>query len=189
VYALANPVVYSTSADVPPSASTTISFSATSSVSSSKNIHAHTVASVTVISNISSSTSSTTNNINNPLDPQIEIPVGQVAVTFGNTSVVTLFSSPGQTYQVSIGLYHISATATAQGSGMFEAMVPNNSNIVVGDPVMVPSIQSGVFASVVSVVSDPARPYSSVFFQSPVDPFLLYFVEINKAGVANVKVK
>jgi hypothetical protein len=178
VYALANPVVYSTSADLPPSASTTVALPFVSaSVSASTSSKTATAsASSTVPSDVSA-------------NPQIEIPIGQVALTLGDTSVITLFSSPGQKYTVEIGSYHISATAVAVGGGMFEAMVPNNSNIAIGDPVIVPSIQTGVFASVVSVVSDPARPYSLVLFQSPVNPFSLYFVEIEKASDVAAKTK
>ncbi len=174
VYALANPVVYSTSADLPSSASTTVVTSSVSASTSQKK-SATATASVPATSTVQSGTAA---------NPQIEIPIGQVALTFGDTSIVTLFSSPGQKYPVEIGSYHIAATALATGAGMFEAMVPNNSNIAVGDPVIVPSIQTGVFASVVSVVSDPARPYSLVIFQSPVNPFSLYFVEIQKAALA-----
>lgn len=179
VYALANPVVYSTAADLPPSAATTSASLSSSSAALSlkKNSAANANAQIaSTASQAASSTASTT-----PAVLQIEIPIGQVAQTFGDTSIVSLFSSPGQTYPVEIGSYRVSATAVAEGSGMFEAMVPNNSNIAVGDPVIVPGIQTGVFASVVSVVSDPARPYSVVLFQSPVDPFSLYFVEIEKA--------
>ena len=178
VYALANPVVYSTTADLPPtvsSSSASLSSTTTSTTAAKKNSSAHTVAAIEASSSSSATVATSTN-------PQIEIPIGTVAATYGNTSVVTLFSSPGQTYPVQIGSYHIAATADAQGSGMFAAMIPNNSNINVGDPVMIPSIQTGVFASVVSVVSDPARPYSLVLFQSPVDPFSLYMVEVQKAS-------
>jgi hypothetical protein len=141
-----------------------------------------TSASVPAASSTATSTSAT--SVSNP---QIEIPIGLVAEVYGGTSVVSLFSSPGQKYTVSIGPAHVSASALAAGAGMFEAMVPNDSNVHVGDAVVVPSIQPSVFASVVSIVSDPARPYSLVLFQSPVDPFSLYFVEIQKPHDAKAK--
>lgn len=196
VYALANPVVYSTAGDLPPSASsatTTLDASSTSDASSTATapvlVSTKNGAIVPATDQATSTASSTESST--PANPQIEIPIGQVAAAYGDTSSVVLYSSPGQQYPVQIGEYHISAAATAEGAGMFEAMVPNNSNIQVGDPVMIPGIQTGVFASVVSIVSDPARPYSVVLFQSPVDPFSLYIVEVEKAdssgGTANVQ--
>jgi hypothetical protein len=113
-------------------------------------------------------------------NPQIEIPIGQVAEVYGGTSVVSLFSSPGATYPVEIGSSHISATATADGAGMFEAMLPTDTQAVIGDPVFIPNIQSSVFGSVAEVISDPARPYALVLFKSPINPFALHFVEIEK---------
>ena len=127
VFALAYPVVYSTAHDIPPGASTT----ATSTISISSSVSSGTSS----VSEKASSLSSSTVAVSSFESPQIEIPIGKVATIYANTSVVTLFSSPGQTYPVQIGAYHIGATATADGGGMFEAMVPNNSNIFVGDPV------------------------------------------------------
>jgi hypothetical protein len=187
VYALANPVVYSTVGDLPPSASSATTTMASSTSASSSVTTAPVLVStkngaiVPMTDQATSTASASSTESNAPANPQIEIPIGQIAAAYGDTSSVVLYSSPGQQYPVQIGEYHISATATAEGAGMFEAMVPNNSNIQVGDPVMIPGIQTGVFASVVSIVSDPARPYSVVLFQSPVDPFSLYIVEVEKA--------
>lgn len=109
----------------------------------------------------------------------VKVPIGLVSEVDSTTSKVDLFSSPDKKYNVEIGKSHIAAVATGQGAGTFATVLPREAKVAVGDIVIIPSITPSVFAVVTSIVSDPARPYANILFQSPVNPFSLHWVEVD----------
>ncbi len=134
-----------------------------------------------VFSNASSSASSST-----PSAPiGVHIPIGVIAEVDPTTSKVDLFSSPDEKYTVEIGTHHLAVNATGRGSGSFQAILPREAGITVGDLVTIPSIQPIVFSTVSDILSDPARPYATVLFQSPINITTLHWVEVGIIPVVN----
>ncbi len=108
------------------------------------------------------------------------VPIGVISQVSGGTSVVQLYSHPGQKYPVIIGPTHIQATAVAKGGGTFQADLAQGANVHVGDIVSVPSIEPLIFGTIGSIIDNPAQPYSSVLFNEPVNIFQLRWVEVQR---------
>jgi cell shape-determining protein MreC len=102
--------------------------------------------------------------------------VGTTSDVLGETSKVTLFSSPGQTYPVFIGSDHIPATAIGRGGGQYEAQVPQATSINEGDIVTDSSLGDGAFGKVVSVINNPADPFITVLFAPEINVYQLRWV-------------
>jgi len=99
-----------------------------------------------------------------------QILLGEIVEVYEKTAKAQLYSSPEQKYDVIIGLASSSvrALATGRGGGMFEALVPREAKIQVGDSVTVPEITTAVYGKVEHVITDPARAFDSVLFQSSI---------------------
>jgi cell shape-determining protein MreC len=105
--------------------------------------------------------------------------VGKVSSVAGQTSKVTLFSSPGVKYDVEVGSQHFPAIATGRGGGQYQAQLPRDMAIAAGDFVSSPSISAKPFGIVDSVLSDPAEPFLTILFASPVNIYQLRWVLVD----------
>lgn len=108
-----------------------------------------------------------------------KILIGRIQDVQASQSKVLLFSSPRQTYTVSIGPGHIPATAVGQGGGQYRASVPHGSGVQIGDFVSDNSLSDRPFGVVTSVVTDPADPFDAVIFAPPVNIYQTRFVLID----------
>lgn len=106
------------------------------------------------------------------------IPVGKIEMVSSGYSKVSLFSNPGQKYDVNVGKNNIQATATARGGGAYEITIPRDVVIQVGDLVTIPSIYPSPFGVVSTVVAVPARAFATVLFNSPVNIHELKWVTV-----------
>jgi cell shape-determining protein MreC len=109
-----------------------------------------------------------------------QIRVGTVSDVLGQTAKVTLFSSPGQTYNVLIGPGNAPAIATGRGGGQYEADLPRDVHIVVGDVVTAPSVHGGLFGVVTAVISNPSQAFEKILFAVPVNVYELKWVTIER---------
>lgn len=97
------------------------------------------------------------------------IAIGTIAEVYQDTSKVSLYSTPGNTFDVIIGVGTTSrATATGRGAGQFEVVVPREAPVSIGDIVTLPSISTAPFGIVSAVIRDPATAFASVLFLGPV---------------------
>jgi cell shape-determining protein MreC len=108
-----------------------------------------------------------------------KILIGRIQDVQASQSKVLLFSSPRQTYTVSIGPSHIPATAVGQGGGQYRASVPHGSGVQIGDFVSDNSLSDRPFGVVVSVVTDPADPFDTVMLAPPVNIYQTRFVLVD----------
>ena len=108
--------------------------------------------------------------------------IGKVSDVLGETSKVTLFSSPGQKYDVLIGAEHAPAVAVGRGGGQYEAQLSRDVKVVEGDVVVSPSLNDKAFGIVTGVLSDPAQPFETVLFAPPVNVYQLRWVLVNVKG-------
>ncbi len=104
--------------------------------------------------------------------------IGKVDEVNKNTSVVTLFSSPGQVTPVSIGLQGISANAKGRGGGNFIVELPRGTEVEKGDIVTMPSIDIKLFAIVEEIDGDPSDPFITILFKNPVNMNDIKWVQV-----------
>lgn len=95
--------------------------------------------------------------------------LGEVVERNGSWAKVKLYSSFGETYNVLIGEEGIQTTATGQGGGTFEAILPKDVKIKENDTVIIPDLEVSVFGIVKKITVDPARSFSTILFAQPVN--------------------
>lgn len=106
------------------------------------------------------------------------IPVGTIAHTRSNSSVVELFSSPGRKIDVLIGAENIATVANGKGNGNFEITLPRDIEIREGDIVTAPSITIEIFGTIVNVEKDSNSPFQVVRFSNPFNINNIKWVEV-----------
>ena len=105
--------------------------------------------------------------------------IGKISAVEGQTSKAVLFSSPGQRYEVEVGAKHAPAVAYGRGGGQYQAQLPRDIDVKEGDFVLSPSISAKPFGFVSSVETDPAQPFETVLFASPVNIYELRWVLVD----------
>ncbi len=108
------------------------------------------------------------------------IPIGQIFEINKNTSKVLLFSSPGQKYEVFVGPNNTPATAIGRGGGQYEAEVSRGANIIEGDSITIPSINSRPIGKITTVESNPSEMFETILFAPPINIFNLKWVLVDK---------
>ena len=117
------------------------------------------------------------------------VPIGRVVEVLGQTSTVSLFSSPGLRYDVLVGSTHIPATAVGQGGGQYSAQLPQAAKVSEGDMVIAAGAAASVSASaaplgiVTAVLRDPSAPFETVLFAPPINIYQLRWVLVAPADV------
>lgn len=109
--------------------------------------------------------------------------LGTVEKTFARTSLVTFFSTAGNTIQVFI-LHDGSAIpieAKGEGGGAFRARLPKEVPLRVGDYIVLPGESSLVFGVVSAIEGNASDSFQTVRFKNPVSVQSLRFLEIQKA--------
>lgn len=109
-----------------------------------------------------------------------DILIGEIRDALAETSRVILFSSPGQKYQVTIGDKNIQAQAVGRGGGQYVVYVPHNTEVYEGDLVFSPYAHDKPMGIVVSIKSDPAMSFQSVFFAPPLNIYDIRWVLVVK---------
>ncbi len=109
------------------------------------------------------------------------IPIGTIAEVYENTSLVRLFSSPGQTLLVDIGSTTIQGTAVGVGGGNFRIALPKDAAVAEGDNVSLPGISPNVIGTIHTIVRSEADTFAQILFNSPVNIYQLtrVFVQSN----------
>ena len=104
--------------------------------------------------------------------------IGTVSKVYKSTSIVTLFSAPGQKSNIMIGPDKIIAEAIGRGGGNFSTQLPRATDIVEGDIVTMPGINPKIFGVVESATADSADPFQIILFKNPINLNQMRWVEI-----------
>jgi cell shape-determining protein MreC len=104
------------------------------------------------------------------------MPIGRVALVFGNTSKVILFSNSGEKTQAAAN--NVFIEIVGRGGGNFEVDLPKDFNMQAGDQIVMPGINPYVLAIAEKIISDPRDPLTKVLLSSPVNIEELKFVEV-----------
>lgn len=107
--------------------------------------------------------------------------VGHVEVVYPTTSIVKLFSSPGEKIDVLVGSSTTPVVAEGRGGGNFYIKVPRNIKVHEGDPIVVPSLRSLILGSAEKVDAAEGDAYAYIYFKLPVNFNSLRYAEIKKA--------
>ncbi len=106
--------------------------------------------------------------------------IGDIAEVSAHGATVSLLSSPGRETNVLIGTNKIPVPARGNGGGNFEARVPKDQPVAVGDPVVAPGINPLMFGVVGAVTTEPSDPFSLVDFTLPINQNTIRFVSVLK---------
>jgi cell shape-determining protein MreC len=108
------------------------------------------------------------------------VPIGKISELGNNTSIASLFSTPGQKTEVILSGSDIYLEAVGRGGGNFEINIPRDFIINEGDEAVLPGIAPKTVAVFVKIISDPRDSFAKALFVSPVNIAELKFVEIKK---------
>jgi cell shape-determining protein MreC len=108
------------------------------------------------------------------------IPIGNIAKVYDKTSLVTLFTNPGQKTEGSINDVNASVELIGRGGGNFEMIIPIELSVQKGTIIYLPGYTSVVLAVVDEVISTPTDPFKKVILSSPVNVQNLKWVEVKK---------
>lgn len=106
------------------------------------------------------------------------IVIGTISNVYKKTSVVTLFSAPGEETSVMIGPEQILTLARGKGGGNFTTLLPRTTDIVEGDSVVMPGINQKLFGIVESIIANSADAFQTILFKNPVNISGIRWVEI-----------
>ena len=114
--------------------------------------------------------------------------VGEIVEVSASSSKVKLYSSPNMEHLVNVGSYNIPATSSGRGMGNFEAKVPQDSMVTLGDNVI--STKDGLILGTVSLVEEkPAEPFKRIFFRLPFNITEIQSVEVIMPSMNNSTTK
>ncbi len=111
---------------------------------------------------------------------EMDYVIGHVEVVNSNSSVVKLFSSPGEKVDVLVGSSTIPVVAEGRGAGNFYIKVPKNIPIAEGDQILVPGIHPVVLGTAEHVDASEGEAFSYIYFKLPVKLNALHYVQIKK---------
>jgi cell shape-determining protein MreC len=103
--------------------------------------------------------------------------VGKIAQVFAHTSLVRLYSSPGESYE---GFLRgsIPIKVVGQGGGSLVADVPYDAKAVEGDSVTLPMLEANTAFIVEHVEQGQGNASPKVYVRLPISAFDLRFVEV-----------
>lgn len=112
------------------------------------------------------------------------VALGSISTAQDQTSKVLLFSSSG----VKVGAFVGQSTSTpimltGRGGGSFEADVPQDTDIAVGDVLILPGVPLSIIGTVVEIDSDVQNSFKKVFVRAALNFNSIRFVEIIKGSM------
>lgn len=104
--------------------------------------------------------------------------IGAVTKVFQNSSVVELVTTPGLVSSVFIVGPNIYTNAVGIGSGQLRIGVPQGIELAIGDSVILPAAERGVFGTIAHVESSPTQPEQFGFVSTDIPLQSLRFVAV-----------
>ncbi len=109
-----------------------------------------------------------------------DTPIGRVRAVYETTSLVVLYSNPGQETEAIIEGVHATVTVVGRGGGNFEMSIPIDLVSEKGTRIVFPGLSLRVLAIVEDVISSPTDPLKKVLLRSPVNIQNLRWVSIQR---------
>lgn len=108
------------------------------------------------------------------------VPIGNISKVYDKTSLVTLYSNPGQKTEGFMNGSNASVELTGRGGGNFEMIIPMELQAEKGTIIYLPGSTSQIIALIDEVISKPSDPFKKVILSSPVNVQNLKWVEVKK---------
>ena len=108
------------------------------------------------------------------------IPLGKVEHVYDNTSLISLYTNPGQKTEGFMDISNVSVELIGRGGGNFEMIVPLDLTTEKGTLIYLPGSTSMVVAVVDEILSKPSDPFKKVILSSPVNIQNLKWVQVKK---------
>lgn len=105
-----------------------------------------------------------------------EAPIGVVSEVRTKSSLIRLFSSPGETHTVVIGEKQISASAFGVGGGNFRILLPKDAEVSLGDTVSLPGEKPRILGTVEKIEQSDTDTFARILFKSSTALFELRHV-------------
>lgn len=102
--------------------------------------------------------------------------IGEIVEVTSFSAKVKLYSSPGEEHDVVVGSHNFPVIALGRGMGNFEARVPQDSVVSIGDAVL--SKESLILGIVSLIEEKPAEPFKRIFFRVPFNIIGIRSVEV-----------
>lgn len=103
--------------------------------------------------------------------------IGKVVETTPYSAKIKLYSSPGEEHRVRVGSRNLPIIAVGSGMGNFEAKVPQDSVVSIGDYVI--TINDSLILGVVSLIEEkPEEPIKRIYFRVPFNIMEIQTVEV-----------
>ncbi len=109
--------------------------------------------------------------------------LGEISEVNEHTSRVTLFSSSGNTFPITIGKQRFEVEATGLGGGTFEALLPKNVEIEIGDIAIFAFNTPRLLGTVKDIETDKNGIFKKVLFSLPININTVEFVTIEKREI------
>lgn len=108
------------------------------------------------------------------------VPLGEVSKVYAHTSLLMLYSNPGQTTEASLEGSNASVELVGRGGGNFEMTIPIDLDSTKGASVVLPGSPTEIIATIEDIISSPNDPLKKVLLRSPVNIQNLKWVQIKK---------
>lgn len=115
-----------------------------------------------------------------------KIPIGTVSNVYPASALVTLFTTPGVRSTAYIYGPDIYTTTQGMGGGVMRVSVPQGIELSAGDPVILPSVDSGTYGLIEYVESVESSPLQYGFLTTPVSISSLRYVTVNRDSLDTV---
>lgn len=107
-----------------------------------------------------------------------DIPIGYISRIYEKTSLVSLYTNPGQKTEGFIIDSNISVELIGRGGGNFEMIIPMEISIGKGAIIYKPGQKTLALAIVEEIISSPSDPYKKVILSSPVNVQNIKWVQV-----------
>ncbi len=115
-----------------------------------------------------------------PVYASATVPIGEVSRVYSDSSLVMLYSNPGQITEGILDGSNATVELTGRGGGNFEMSIPLELASEKGTAVVLPGIHAEIIALVDAIISSPTDPVKKVLLHSPVNIQGLKWVEVKK---------
>lgn len=107
-------------------------------------------------------------------------PIGKISIVYKDTSLVTLYTNPGEVTEVMIDGFNTNLELIGRGGGNFEMTIPIDLPFTNNTLVFLPNIESEIIAIIKDVISSPNDPVKKVLLISPINVQNLKWVFVNR---------
>lgn len=109
-----------------------------------------------------------------------DIPIGFISEVYAHTSLVALYSNPGQKTEGVLDGSNASVELVGRGGGNFEMTIPLDLSVENGKVVLLPGVKREVVAIIDGLISVATDPAKRVLLRSPINIQSQRWVQVKK---------